>query len=216
MSEGRASYKFICLLLGLLVLTSCSAAPAAAPTPSMLTPLESAQIVDPAMLDAVDIAALHKFFSRWGAYMATVGIQAQDEQDVYGGLYAYSSNWEQALTANIDGGCQVILYLPASPGLLEVTANGGRIRLASLSYNSEDAEVRASLAFTVASNALIYAVIQNDDMNSVVSIYNECMTKLHQSGAEMAGIAKQDGYTFSLTLAAGDQNMSFVAIADEP
>ena len=216
MPRRRASQKFICLALAVLALTSCSAQPAAEPAPSILTPLEAAQIADPALLDPADIAALKLFFDRWGAYMASVGIQAQDEQDIYGDLYAYTGNWQQALTANIDGGCQVILYLPASPGLLEVVANSGRIRTANLSYDSEDAEVRASLAFTVATNALIYALIQDDDMNSVVTIYNECMTRLHQSGAEMAGIVKQDGYTFSLMLAAGDQNMSFAAMASEP
>lgn len=215
MPRGHAARKSICLILGLLLLTSCSAAPAETPT-SMLTPLEAAQIADPSVLDPADIAALDLFFGRWGAYMASVGIQAQDEQDVYSDLYAYTGNWKQALTADIDGGCQVILYLPASPGLLEVNAGGGRIRTASLSYDSEDSEVRASLAFTVACNALIYALIQDDDMNSVVAVYNECMTRLHQSGAEMAGIVQQDGYAFSLMLAAGDQNMSFVAIADEP
>lgn len=213
---SRGCRGALCLLL-CLVLSGCAASPAASSTPAMLTPLDAGQIAEISALDPKDVAALEVFFGRWGAYTATVGIEAQDAQDVYSDLYAFEANWERAVTLDaLDGGCQVKLFLPATPGLLEVDAEGGRIRTASVSYDSEDAEVRASLAFTVACNALIYALADDDDMNAVASVYNECMKRLHESGAEMAGIAEQDGYTFTLSLTAGDQNMNFAAMLSDP
>ncbi|MBD5560404.1 MAG: hypothetical protein HDQ87_08650 [Clostridia bacterium] len=209
-----ACKKFICLFICLLA-GGCSAVPSAAPS-VLLTPLEQAQLADPAAIDPADLEALEVFFARWSAYMASVGIEAQDESDVYSDLYAFSTTWQQALAAdNMNGGCHVVLYLPATPGLLEVDAMDGRIRTASVSYDSEDSGVRANLAFTVACNAMIYSLVSADDMTSVASIYNECMIRLHASGAEMAGIVSLDGYTFSLALTAEDNNMNFAAMLEE-
>lgn len=203
------------MLLSLL-LTGCSAAEPAAPV-TLLTPLEAAQITDVSLLDPADVEALSVFFSRWGAYMASVGLEAQDESDIYSGLYAYTTSWKQAVSADtVDGGCKVVLYLPATPGLVEVDALEGSVRTASVSYDSEDAEVRASMAFTVACNALIYALSDVDDMNVAAAVYNECMKRLHASGAEMAGIVEQGGYAYVLTLTADDQNMRLSAMEAEP
>lgn len=205
----KRGFLFVFLFLFLL-LNGCSAP--ASGTERLITPLESAQIAAVDTLDAGDRAALETFFGRWGAYAAVVSEDAQDEEDIYSTLMDYSWTWKQAVTQA--GGVEVLLYLPATVGFLQVDAEGGIIREADVSYDSENTDVRSTLAFTVACNALIYALSTNSDMSAAAAVYNTCMTRLNESGAEMEGSVVGENYTFILALNPADHMMHFSAVAN--
>lgn len=201
--------EFLEVLVAALLLIACSSSPALE-SAQMVTPLESAQIVPENRLPEGEKAALETFFARWGAYMAVVSIDAEDEEDVYNTLMDYTWTWKQAVTQTED--VQVLLYLPTTVGFLQVNAAEGTIQEASVSYDSQNADVRASLAFTVAGNALVYALSTDDDMSNAAAVYNTCMTRLNESGAEMEGTVNWENYAFSLTLHPSTHTMSFNAV----
>lgn len=213
MSLRRIGSIFACLML-VLVMAGCQKSSETTDSHSemLLTPLASDQIAEPSEVPEDDAESFNTFFSRWGAYVAAVGTDADAESEIYSDLLNMARNWQECVTVDkLDGGSRVLMYLPSTPGYLDLAAQGGWIKNAGLSYNTENSEVEAGLTFTVACNALVYALAWEDDMTRATDVYDQCMRELNESGAEMTGTYAYNGYEFTLNIDADTHYMTFSA-----